>query len=185
MFLDQYQKQARSTAIYPQEVEILYPALGLADEFGELVEKIQLDQQYVAKEMGDILWYVANLACDLNLNLSAVVARLGAPATRLMDFQKWTDENRQGFTVPHACDFMSIKIGAICGLVKKLYRDDDSVLTDERKGKIATNLAWTLAGVSVLSTQYGLLLTDIAEQNLHKLAGREVRGTLHGDGDER
>jgi len=185
MFLDHYQEQARSTAIYPQEVEILYPTLGLADEFGELVEKIHLDLPRAAKEMGDILWYIANLAWDLNLNLSAAVSRLGAPATRFTNFQQWTDENRQGFTVPDPCDFMTIKIGAICGLVKKLYRDDNSILTDERRGLIATNLAWTLAGVSVLSTQYGFLLTDIAEQNLHKLASRQERGTLHGDGDER
>lgn len=185
MFLDHYQEQAHVTAIYPPEIEILYPALGLADEFGELVEKIHLDQGNVAKEMGDILWYVANLAWDLDLTLSVVVSRLGAPATRFMNFQKWTDENRQSFTLPNPRDFLAIKIGAICGLVKKLYRDDNSILTDERKGRIATNLAWTLAGVSVLSTQYGFLLTDIAEQNLHKLASRQERGTLHGDGDER
>lgn len=185
MFLDLYQEQAHSTAIYPSEVKILYPALGLADEFGELVEKIHLKPQQVAKEMGDLLWYIANLASDLDLSLSGVVSLLGAPSKRIVDFQQWVDENRQGFIVPEPCDFLTIKIGVVCGLVKKLYRDDNSLLTDDRRSKIATSLAWILAGVAVLSTQYGFLLSKIAEQNIHKLASRQERETLHGDGDER
>ena len=163
----------------------MYPALGLADEFGELVEKIHLNPQQVAKEMGDVLWYVANLAHDLDLNLSDIVSLLGAPSKRFVDFQQWTDKNRQGFIVPEPCDFLTIKIGVVCGLVKKLYRDDDSLLTNERRDKLAITLAWILAGVSVLSTRYGFLLSDMAEQNIHKLASRQERGTLHGDGDER
>lgn len=185
MFLDLYQEQACSTAIYPSEVKILYPALGLADEFGELVEKIHLNPQQVVKEMGDILWYVANLTHDLDLKLSDIVSRLGAPSKRIVDFQQWTDTNRRGFIVPEPCDFLTIKIGMVCGLVKKLYRDDGGLLTDERRDKIATNLAWILAGISVLSTRYGFLLSKIAEQNIHKLMSRQERGTLHGDGDER
>jgi len=185
MFINDYQVKARRTAIYPTRVEVVYPTLGLADEFGEFIEKTHIAPNLVSKEMGDILWYIANLAEDLNTDLSDVVSRLGAPGTRLNDFQQWTDENRQSFTIADPGDFMAVKIGAICGLVKKLYRDDDGELSEERKDKILTNLAWILAGVSVLSTQFGLRLTDIAEANLHKLASRQERGTLHGDGDER
>jgi len=185
MFLNDYQVGAVSTAIYPDEVAVTYPTLGLADEFGEFVEKTHVAPNLVAKEMGDILWYIANLATDLDTPLDELTARIGAPTTRLEAFQQWTDENRASFTVADPSDFMAIKIGAICGLVKKLYRDDGGQLLDGRREKILTNLAWVLAGVSVLATQLGLSLTAIAEGNLRKLASRQERGTLHGDGDER
>ena len=41
MDLNQYQELARSTAIYPTEHRIVYPALGLAGEAGEVAEKIK------------------------------------------------------------------------------------------------------------------------------------------------
>ena len=88
MTLDEYQVQARSTAIYPEEARVLYPTLKLAGEAGEVAEKLgklmrdeglrpggQLDnaqRDALAKEIGDVLWYVANLAADLGLSLEAI-----------------------------------------------------------------------------------------------------------------
>lgn len=83
---DDYQKAARSTAIYPQNYAVVYPALGLAGETGEVAEKIKKvirdgpglaamtneQRDRLAKELGDVLWYVANLACDLQLSLSGI-----------------------------------------------------------------------------------------------------------------
>lgn len=79
MTFKEYEKQARKTAIYTPEAAIIYPALGLAGETGEVVEKIKkwvrdgtLDKESVAKEMGDVLWYLAALAGDLNLSLDEI-----------------------------------------------------------------------------------------------------------------
>lgn len=88
MTLDEYQVQARSTAIYPEEARVLYPTLKLAGEAGEVAEKLgklmrdegllpgdELDndqREALAKEIGDVLWYVANLAADLGLSLEAI-----------------------------------------------------------------------------------------------------------------
>ena len=88
MTLDEYQVQARSTAIYPEEARVLYPTLKLAGEAGEVAEKLgklmrdegllpggELDNHQrdaLAKEVGDVLWYVANLAADLGLSLEAI-----------------------------------------------------------------------------------------------------------------
>ena len=41
MQLSDYQKAAAFTAIYPQEHAILYPALGLAGEAGEVANKVK------------------------------------------------------------------------------------------------------------------------------------------------
>jgi len=79
MEFNEYQKKAITTAIYPIEYEIIYPALGLAGEAGEVAEKIkkyirdgELDKDSVAKELGDVLWYIANLASDLDIDLDVI-----------------------------------------------------------------------------------------------------------------
>lgn len=81
---DEYQAKAYATAIYPERYGILYPALGLASEAGEVADKVKKrirdHEGYVSpdsadeivKELGDVLWYVANLAADLGVSMSAV-----------------------------------------------------------------------------------------------------------------
>ena len=88
MTLDEYQAGARSTALYPEAARIIYPALKLAGEAGEVTEKLgklMRDEGYMpgsalteeqtaalTKELGDVLWYVANLAADLGVTLEHV-----------------------------------------------------------------------------------------------------------------
>ncbi len=81
---DDYQIAAKTTAIYPKNAKIIYPALGLAGEVGEVVNKIKkiirdddekLTQSRVtqiSKEIGGVMWYVAVLCSDLELNLGDV-----------------------------------------------------------------------------------------------------------------
>jgi NTP pyrophosphatase (non-canonical NTP hydrolase) len=84
MSLANYQVDARTTAIYPPEVKVIYPALGLAGEAGEVcnkTKKILRDdggrmteekRTQLIDELGDVLWYVANLATDLGVTLDEV-----------------------------------------------------------------------------------------------------------------
>lgn len=79
MTFDEYQSLAVSTAIYDPKYSIMYPALGLTGEAGEVAEKIKkylrdgkLDHNEVAKELGDVLWYIAALARDLGFTLGYV-----------------------------------------------------------------------------------------------------------------
>lgn len=76
MNLNDYQKMAARTAIYKTTHAILYPALGLAGEAGEVANKIKkmlrdddFDRSAIAEEIGDVLWYVAALSRDLNIDL--------------------------------------------------------------------------------------------------------------------
>ena len=76
MGLNAYQKAAAKTAIYKAEHSILYPALGLAGEAGEVANKVKkmlrdgnFDRQAIASEVGDVLWYIAALSRDLNLDM--------------------------------------------------------------------------------------------------------------------
>lgn len=82
MKLNQYQDAARATAIYPDEFAVLYPTLGLNGEAGEVADKVKktirdtedgvFDIGELEKELGDVLWYIANLACDLGLSLEQI-----------------------------------------------------------------------------------------------------------------
>jgi len=79
MQLDEYQKKAISFAIYPKEHKVIYPTLGLTGEAGEVAEKVKkllrdgtLNTSETAKELGDVLWYLANLSKDLGYSLEEV-----------------------------------------------------------------------------------------------------------------
>lgn len=84
MNFSEYQKEAVRTAIYGAGSKIIYPALGLANEAGEVlgkIKKVLRDKEGVfteetnleiGKEIGDVLWYIAALAKDLNLDLDII-----------------------------------------------------------------------------------------------------------------
>jgi NTP pyrophosphatase (non-canonical NTP hydrolase) len=87
MQLNDYQAAARRTAIYDDRFRVVYPALGLASEAGEVCGKVKkvlrdragdFEQAPLAAledELGDVLWYVAMLAADLGLSLEEIAAR--------------------------------------------------------------------------------------------------------------
>jgi NTP pyrophosphatase (non-canonical NTP hydrolase) len=77
MSFTDYQIKARSFAFYKDK--LTYPALGLCGEAGEVAEKVKkflrdgtLDDREVAKELGDVLWYLSNLAEDLGYDLMEI-----------------------------------------------------------------------------------------------------------------
>jgi len=78
MNFNEYQKLARSTAIYPEEYKVIYPALGLCGEAGEVAEKVKKNIRDgksldgVGLELGDVLWYISALADDLGVTLEEV-----------------------------------------------------------------------------------------------------------------
>ena len=71
-----YQDMAAETAIYKSEHQVIYPALGLAAEAGEVANKVKkilrdgkFDRNAIADEVGDCLWYIAALCRDLNVDM--------------------------------------------------------------------------------------------------------------------
>ncbi len=91
MDFEEYQRLSKKSAIYPELgvsngpfVGWIYPSLGLAGEAGEVVDNIKklirdqrlvLDEELrerIKKELGDILWYVSQLASELSLSLDDV-----------------------------------------------------------------------------------------------------------------
>ena len=87
MDLNAYQEAARKTAAYPNiGHNPIYPTLGLTGEAGEVADKVKkvlrdgegvFDRatcDAIKLELGDVLWYVAQLATELGYDLEEVAA---------------------------------------------------------------------------------------------------------------
>jgi len=85
MRLNDYQAEARRTRTYAKDWDVIYPALKLASEAGEVAGKVgkrlrdadglfydHKVKQALALELGDVLWYVAALADDLGYDLEEI-----------------------------------------------------------------------------------------------------------------
>ena len=76
--------------------------------------------------------------------------------------------------------------GEVAGKVKKLIRDGDDLEGFEmKKLAIASEVGDVLWYCAMLAKEVGVSLNDIMKDNLEKLHGRKVRGTLSGSGDDR
>ena len=92
------QQRSRATAVYPGAGDnLLYPTLGLCGEAGEVAEKVKKmvrddagvltpqRREALAKELGDVLWYVAQVATEAQLDLSDIA---GANLEKLLSRQE-------------------------------------------------------------------------------------------------
>jgi len=81
----EYQRMANETAIYPPIGHpVVYPAMELADEAGEVLGKIKKifrdkdghfsdeDREAIAGELGDVIWALSQCCTELDLSLHKV-----------------------------------------------------------------------------------------------------------------
>jgi NTP pyrophosphatase (non-canonical NTP hydrolase) len=85
MNFNDYQKKSRKTAGYPAIGHpVIYPALGLTNEAGEVAGKLKKvfrdkngeinaeTKAALKAELGDVLWYLAQVATELDLTLDEI-----------------------------------------------------------------------------------------------------------------
>ena len=83
MDFKEYQKKSRQTAKYDKAGDnYIYPTLGLVSEAGEVAGKVKRTMRDgytkkslrsdIKKELGDVLWYVAQVATEFDLSLEEV-----------------------------------------------------------------------------------------------------------------
>lgn len=88
MTFEEYQKRSRETAVYPdRDNNVVYPTLGLAGEAGEVAEKVKkairddggvftdMKRVELTKELGDVLWYIAQIATELQLSFEQIAVQ--------------------------------------------------------------------------------------------------------------
>jgi NTP pyrophosphatase (non-canonical NTP hydrolase) len=84
----EYQEKAAETAIFPKQKALEYITLGLTGEAGEIANKVKklirdgadeetLEQKKIeiGYELGDVLWYCAMLAREVDINLGHVMEK--------------------------------------------------------------------------------------------------------------
>ena len=97
MNFSDYQTRSRVTAQYPAIGHpVVYPTLGLANEAGEVAGKLKKvfrdkggeispeTREALASELGDVLWYLAQVCTELEISLEGVAE---ANLAKLLDRQ--------------------------------------------------------------------------------------------------
>jgi NTP pyrophosphatase (non-canonical NTP hydrolase) len=84
MDIDHYQQQANETANHALgDIRRLVACLGLAGEVGEFVDEYKkvighghpINEEKLMKELGDVIWYIAEIATTFGWALSSVLER--------------------------------------------------------------------------------------------------------------
>ena len=101
MDFEEYQKRSRKTAIYPNKGnDFIYPVLGLVGESGEVAEKIKkvlrdnkgivddTRKEEIRKELGDVLWYLTQIAIELDISLNEVAR------SNIEKLESWMERNK-------------------------------------------------------------------------------------------
>lgn len=89
MELNSYQIEAHKTSLH--EMPVIYPVIGLLGEAGEVADKVKKlirdkgykpgdiidhkDKEAIMLELGDVLWYVSEIANNLDITLEEVGRR--------------------------------------------------------------------------------------------------------------
>lgn len=179
-----YQKHAISTAIYPNiGTNMLYPMLGLISEAGELAGKVKKmirddnskmtedRKTAIQGELGDILWYVANLCAEAKINLN------NNNLINAYTHDTCYDANELGklaFTLQR-------KISSITKVLEQEMDEPEKSL-----GLLPPAIIlFLLELLSEICAGCDTDIDEVAKQNLEKLFSRQKRGVLGGDGDNR
>ncbi|KKN98847.1 hypothetical protein LCGC14_0140880 [marine sediment metagenome] len=186
MDLSEYQDRARSTAIYLdiEGSQIIYPALGLVGECGEVAEKYKKllrddggtmtseRSNGIKKELGDCCWYLANICCDTKIDLKTMYEMRGVfiiqRVKKLNDFRLVLLMNRQA--------------NLIAECLENIYYEEAIIGNWQA---LKPYLSTIIASIGELADRLGFTLEEVYTANLDKLARRKSDGSLRGDGDNR
>lgn len=141
-----------------------YLTLGLIAEVGEAAGKLAKrvrdgvwDKKAFIKELGDILWFVANLADYYDRENDT----------------NFSEELKDCFTGEVDDERFDEDIMRLLVYWTGFFSDEGSHLSD---------IVFEVGG---FAKKYGYTLEQVAEINIAKLRDRQARGVIKGDGDER
>jgi len=184
--LFEYQELAKSTAIYPRDKAMLYPALGLIGECGEVAEKIKKvirdddgvitpkRREAIMKELGDCCWYVANICSDTELPLGMIYE----------DRDTAMEKSIRLLEMPKVVLLMSKSVALVADELRVKYYNSRQQLY-RCPHAMMSQISNVLMHIEALAILCGFTLEDICSANIDKLLDRKDRGVLKGDGDSR
>lgn len=183
----EYMLKTRETAIYPKELAVPYLTLGLISEIDELDRELRgghYRDLSIAKESGDILWYVFRLHDELNL-----------PNDKNWgDYWNWYHNGHVPFR--EATSIIYGNSSQLAGIIKKAIRDNNNQVPSDKLPDVTGLLSIIVAMIAqidhrlsemdgVVGTEYDMNLEYVASRNIEKLQSRKSRNVIGGSGDER
>lgn len=177
----EYLIESEKTAIYYQwasyhetqdVIKAVYPVLGLIGESWELVETIdEADEQDVLGEIGDQLWYLADISRVYDIKIDWW-------ALRTTDYQPYYPNE--------LCLVILKESSRLANITKKIIRDNNGFIKYDHQTKVDPILSKISSIVLYIINIYlGMSLEYVLQLNLDKLSDRQSRGKLQGDGDNR
>lgn len=188
MKLAEYQVKSKETAVYPNiGKNFIYPVLGLVGEIAETIEKVEdairQTKETVAfngqkvfivnyknlieieKELGDIFWYIAQVATEYGIGLSDSLSAVVTSKNFIHDTSKIA--------------------GNIAEVTKKIMRDKQNIPDASDQQKIEKYLYQIIFGIINSCNTFGYDFEIVLQKNIDKLFSRKERNQLHGSGDNR
>lgn len=189
MNLKEYQSKARSTAIYLdiENSQMIYPALGLIGECGEVAGKVkklirdsgwnmnQERKDAIIKELGDCCWYLANICCDTNLDLDMMYKMRGCMMQSI-----------KPLPLPRLIFHMNAHAMAVAIELEHWYYDHNCDLN--RYGchtQLTIGISHVIACIEEIAKRCNSTLEEVCVINIEKLTSRQKRGKIRGSGDDR
>lgn len=153
-----YQQDAARTAntTKPYPIRLAAAAMGLSGEAAEVLAHLNAESNVLIKELGDCMWYVAEVATLTGIDLETL------------------DAPRPEASTTHTEDAIALVIqcGAITDFIKKVVGHDHAMDVP----RIGAGLAEVLPILARLSAFAGTTLTEVCAKNVAKLKARYPEG---------
>lgn len=104
------------------------------------------------------------------------------------DYQKWTEKTA---LYPKEASLLYTTLGLVgeagevANVVKKVLRDDNNVMTEEKRNKIIAEMGDVMWYMARLAETIGVPMTEVLQLNKEKLESRLERNVISGSGDNR
>jgi len=91
----------------------------------------------------------------------------------------------QGNNLPYAILGVNGEAGELAEKVKKIIRDDNGVISEEKRQEMKKELGDILWYINTTCKELNLTLEEVAQSNLEKISSRKERDKIQGSGDNR
>ncbi len=109
-----------------------------------------------------------------------------------MDFAEYQKLSRRtakypaiGHPIVYPTLGLTNEAGEVAGKIKKLFRDRGGQLDEAVRADLLSELGDVLWYLTQIAVELGFTLEEVAAHNIAKLADRQARGVIRGDGDHR
>lgn len=112
----------------------------------------------------------------------------------MIDFDMYSDKARETAIYPGRGKLVGLlyttiglcgEAGELANKVKKILRDDNGVISEEKKEAICHEIGDSLWYLAMICDELNVRMAKVANDNITKLANRKFLGTLSGEGDKR